>query len=156
MNGYKIQRVKGIDENRYDCRTEDIVKFYSDLKKEVEGVPVGFVFNLDESGQNTFVDSRNLYVIVPKDKDVRNFPLNRSIRRITLLHCISTDGTTAPPMIVVPRLTIDDEIFDIIPTGEVLFVSQEKGYCKYELFTLSFKDYFLPYLITKQDKYQYT
>ncbi len=66
MNGYKIQRVKGIDKNRYDFKLEDIVKFYSDLKKEAKGVSVGFVFNLDESGQSTFVDARYLFVIVRK------------------------------------------------------------------------------------------
>lgn len=98
------------------------------MKNENEGVPVGFVFNLDESGQNTFIDAHNLYIIVPKEKDVRTFPLNKGISRITLLHCISTDGTTAPPMIILPRVMMDDEIFDIIPTGEHLFVSHDHKY----------------------------
>lgn len=149
IKGYKIVRVKGIEDNRYDCSVEDIKDFYEDLKEEVKGVPVGFVFNLDESGQNIYIDARNLYVVVPQEKQITTYPLNRCIKRITLLHCISTDGTSSPPMIIVPRLTIDDEIFGIIPTGEVLFVSQKKGYYTNELFTEWFLKKFMPYLIDK-------
>lgn len=55
-------------------------------------------------------------------------------------------------MIIVPRLTIDDEIFDIIPSGEVFFATQKKGYCTYETFVNLFKDYFIPYFIQQQKK----
>lgn len=66
ISGYTIMRVKGLEDNRYDWSPNDIINYYDELKKEIEGVPVGFVFNLDESGQNTFIDARNSYVIVPK------------------------------------------------------------------------------------------
>lgn len=47
---YKIAQAQPIDEERYNVTYESIRDFYKELKKEAEGVPVGFIFNLDESG----------------------------------------------------------------------------------------------------------
>ena len=121
----------------------------------MKGVPVGFVFNLDESGQNTYVDARNIYVIVPQEENVTTYPVNRNIKRITLLCCIATDGTSCDPLIILPRLTIDDELFYIIPAGQVMFASQEKGFMTHELFSAWFQEKFIPYLIAQQDRYHY-
>ena len=121
----------------------------------MKGIPVGFVFNLDESGENQYVDARNIYVIVPQNKDVTTYPLNRCIKRITLLHCIATDGTVCDPLLITPRVTLDDEIFDVIPTGRVMFASHEKGFMTHQIFTKWFLDKFIPYLINQQDKYHY-
>lgn len=155
IKGYKIVKVKGIEDNRYDAEYEDIKEYYKELEEEVKGVPVGFVFNLDESGQNTYVDARNIYVIVPQEENVTTYPVNRNIKRITLLHCIATDGTSCDPLIILPRLTLDDELFDIIPTGHVMFASQEKGFMTHQLFSAWFEEKFIPYLINQQDQYHY-
>lgn len=155
IKGFKIVKVKGIEDNRYDCKYEDIQKFYQQLAQEVKGIPVGFLFNLDESGQNQYIDARNIYVIVPENANVTTYPLNRNIKRITLLHCIGSDGTSCDPLIILPRLTLDNEIFDVIPTGRVMFASQVKGYCTHELFSNWFLEKFIPYLIAQQDRYHY-
>ena len=155
IQGFKIVKVKGIEDNRYDCKFDDIKDFYQRLAQEVKGVPVGFLFNLDESGQNQYIDARNIYVIVPENANVITYPLNRNIKRITLLHCIGTDGSSCDPLIILPRLTLDNEIFDIIPTGLVMFASQKKGYCTHEIFSNWFIDKFIPYLIAQQDRYHY-
>lgn len=66
IKGFKIVKVKGI-EDRYDFKYEDIQNFYQQLAQEVKGIPVGFLFNSDESGQNQYIDARNIYVIVPEN-----------------------------------------------------------------------------------------
>lgn len=44
-----------------------------------------------------------------------------------MLHCISTDGTSCDPCLILPRLAIDNEIFDEIPTRTVMFATQKKA-----------------------------
>ncbi|KAK8866867.1 hypothetical protein M9Y10_009835 [Tritrichomonas musculus] len=125
------------------------------LKAELPDVPVGLVFNPDESGQNQFVDARDIFIFVPEDVNIETYPVNRSIKRITLLHCISTDGSSCDPMIIVPRLTLDNEIFEEITSGSVLFCCQVKGFCEHELFTYWFIQKFIPYLKYQRERYQY-
>ena len=155
ITGYKIVETKPLDELRYDCDLEDIKDFYEKLDQEAKGVPVGFMFNLDESGQNQYQDSNNIYVVVPEDVDVKNYPISRATKRITLLHCISTDGSSCDPMIIVPRLTVDNELFDELTSQTVLLRSQTKGFCTHELFTDWFINKFLPYLAQQRKKYKY-
>ena len=59
-------------------------------------------------------------------------------------------------MIIVPRYTIDNKIFDEITTGSDLFRSQSKGFCTHELFTDWMLHKFLPYLTEKRIRYNYT
>lgn len=156
IEGFKIVEVKPIEEDRYDVTLKEIEDYYNELKVEAIGVPVGFIFNLDESGQNQYVDAPYMYIVVPEDKEISTYPLNRATKRITLLHCISTDGSSCDPMIIVPRFTLDDEIFDEITTQSVLFRSQIKGFCTHELFTDWMINKFLPYLTYQRKKYNYT
>ena len=76
---------------------EDICQYYRMLKAELPDVPVGLVFNPDESGQNQFVDARDIFIFVPEDVNIETYPVNRSIKRITLLHCISTPSNNFLP-----------------------------------------------------------
>ena len=73
---------------------------------------MGFLFNLDESGGNQFVDARKMNVSFPKNKDVETYLLIICTKRTTPLHCTSTDGTYCDPLIIIPRLTFDNEIFN--------------------------------------------
>lgn len=98
-----VVRVNFIDEDRHNVTHEEVEQFNEMHTNEIDGVPVGFCFNLDETGQNQYLDAGSLYLIVPKDQKV---PASRATKRITLLHCISTDGSNCDPMIIVPRLTM--------------------------------------------------
>ena len=155
IQGFKIAQVKPIDEDRHDVTYESIKEYYRILEEEARGVPVGFIFNLDESGQNQYVDAPYIFVVVPEDEEITTYPVSRATKRITLMHCISTDGTSCDPMIIVPRLTIDNEVYDEITSGSVLFRSQSKGYCTHELFSDWMKLKFLPYLAAKRKDYNY-
>ena len=152
---FKVVKVVFIDEDRYNVILDEIEKFYDLLTKEIKDVPVGFCFNLDEAGQDQYVDARSMYLIVPKDKDITTYPVSRATKRIILLHCISTYGTSCDPMIIVPRLTIDDEIYDEVTPQTVLFRTQPKGFCTYGLFSDWFTEKFIPYLSEHRQKYNY-
>ena len=155
ITGYKIVETTPLDELRFDCELDEIKKYYKKLDQEAKNVPVGFIFNLDESGQNQYQDSRNIFVVVPEDVDIKSYPISRATKRITLLHCISTDGSSCDPMIIVPRLTVDNELFDELTSQTVLLRSQTKGFCTHELFTDWFIIKFLPYLAQQRKKYNY-
>lgn len=99
--GFKIVEVSPLELERFDCKYEDIQAFYADLTTELEGVATRFCFNLDESGQIDYVDATKVHVIVPVDADVSRYGVSRSTRRITLLHCIATDGTFLPDFAIV-------------------------------------------------------
>ena len=149
INHFKLVKAHPKEENRMDVTLDEIKKFYKDLAKELEGVPVGFVFNLDETGEDEFVDAKDQYIVVPKDSNMDSYPINRG-RRITLLHCISTDGTSCKPLIVLPRKTIDNEIYDELAPHSILFRHQISGFCTAELFMEWFVLNFMPYLIYKR------
>ena len=51
------------------------------------------------------------------------------------MHCIATYGIVCEPLLITPRVTLNDEIFDVIPTGSVMFASQEKGFMTHQIFT---------------------
>ena len=74
-----------------------------------------------------------------------SYPVDRSGKRITLLHCISTDGTSFTPLLVVPRKFIDDEVYDIINDKTVVIRSQSNGFLTSDLF----KEWLMTVFITQ-------
>ena len=119
-----------IMEDRYTCSLDDIISYYTKLAELLTKIPCGFCFNLDESGIQQFVDGKDTYLIVPKtypDHEL-TFPLYRAGKRITLLHCISTDATYIKPLFVIPRKTFDDDIFDYTNSNSCCFCSQENSF----------------------------
>ncbi|KAK8885231.1 hypothetical protein M9Y10_040676 [Tritrichomonas musculus] len=86
IEGFKIVEVKPIEEDRYDVTLKEIENYYYELKVEAIGVPVGFIFNLDESGQKQYVDDPYMYIVFPEDKEISTYPLNRTTKRITPLY----------------------------------------------------------------------
>lgn len=54
---FKIIKGEPIDEKRYFVNPNDIDNFYQNLKTLVDGCSASLVFNMDEAGQDEFVDS---------------------------------------------------------------------------------------------------
>lgn len=54
------------------------------------------------------------FMVVTEDINNQTYHASRSIKRITLLLCISKDGNSFNPMIIVPRLTLDNRILEKI------------------------------------------
>lgn len=155
IGGYKIIKGRPVEAARFDSSYESVEEYYRELKTRLANIPVGFCFNLDESGQNEYQDARHQYLIVPSGLKKAEYPVERATKRYTLLHCICTDSSSCDPLIVTPRKTIDDEIFDEIPSRHVMFRHQENGFLTAELFQDWFTEMFVPYLAEQRRIYAY-
>jgi hypothetical protein len=83
-----------------------------------------------------YTDARPETVVVPADYplDQIYIPANRSIKRSTLVAAIAADGTGLKPLIIVPRLTIERELYLWGYQGRVIFRYQEHGFVTITLF----------------------
>ena len=150
-------KAKPMEEDRYGCKIDDIIDYYRILAETLAEIPCGFCFNLDESGIQRYVDARDTYLVVPEnfpDEELA-FPVYRAAKRITLLHCISTDGSYTKPLFVLPRKTVDSEVFSYIDPNSCRFSTQEHGFLTAELFKYWLYSCFFPELDNKRATFQY-
>ena len=133
FGGYPVVQEYEFDENIVN-------DYFVKLSTLLKDVPIGWLYNIDETGQQDFVDSREIYVVVPKDMDTKNlkYPVDRNGKRSTVIHCICSDGTFLRPLFVLPRKTIDAEVFDMLDPSSVLFDYSPTGFVNYEVFCKSF------------------
>ena len=155
IKGYKLIKSSPIEIGRWEVQYNDIVNFYHDLESKITHIPTGFVFNLDESGEIDYVDAHDIHVFVPDAIDRYEYPIDRSAKRISLLHCIATDGTSCTPLIVIPRKTVDNEVYDHIAPHQILIRYQPKGTLTADLFTEWFMMEFLGYLTFQRNRLGY-
>ena len=71
-----------------------------------------------------------LFLVVPEnfESNELTFPVYRAAKRITVLHCISTDGSYVRPLFVTPRKTIESDVFNYIDPNSCKFTNQENGF----------------------------
>ena len=105
------------------------------------------VINLDESGFQDWADALKVKVIVPASYQGTEIPIpiNRSIKRASLLAAITANGEALKPGVVVVRSTVEMELLQlgytpentIIMTNESGFFTQEhfEEWCERVLFT---------------------
>ena len=98
--GFRLMKARPMEEERCSCKLEDIIGYYRNLSRILAEIPCGFCFNLDESGIQRYVDAKDTYLVVQDDFPDKEltFPVYRASKRITLLHCISTDGSYTKPL----------------------------------------------------------
>jgi hypothetical protein len=108
--------------------TEDILEF---LNETFEGLPCGFIFNLDESGFERWTDCRKRTVIVPvtyRESEIA-YPIDRASKRSSLLVCIAADGTLLKPFLIPPKKNIEQEVLEQGLNGATCkTIHQEHGF----------------------------
>jgi hypothetical protein len=83
-------------------------------------------------------------------------PGSRAGKRIRLMACIAADDSAITPQIVIPRKTVDDDLFLTGLTPEKLVIrSQPKGYATTALFDDWFARVFLPALANRRAAHGY-
>ena len=91
------------DAPRVQVEANDILNFYTrTLPDAVNGTHPSLVFNMDEMGAEMFPDRKRVYVFVRRSRTTPNtrptVGVPRSMRRCTLIGCISLEGRgSAPP-----------------------------------------------------------
>jgi hypothetical protein len=81
-------------------------------------------------------DARPETVVVPADSPLNHIyiPADGSIKRSTLVAAIAADGTGLKPLIIVPRLTIERELFFWgYELTKVIFEYEEHGFITIQL-----------------------
>jgi hypothetical protein len=110
---FKMANCVAIDSKRAKINYNQIKAWYNELENLIKHVPRNFIFNVDESGCDEYVDFQNVTVVVPKvHKDATvDIPVQRQCKRATLTACVAADGSSLLPFVILPRETVDEEIF---------------------------------------------
>lgn len=148
---FKLVEGEPQDEDRVNVRNEDLDTYYANLAESVDGVPASLVFNMDEAGQDEYVDTHAMKVIVPSTYTHPSIkiPVRRPTKRSTIVHCICNDGTFPKPLLIIPRKTLDGIILKKLTCHNVIIKFQSKGYTNTEIMKYWLTNIFFPYVERK-------
>ena len=134
----KLLKAPIMESDRADVPLEAIEKHYSVLNTAFINmhVPPCFVFNVDESGFIEYVDSKSHLIVLPKEApNDYVLGIDRSYRRSTLVGCISLDGTSLKPLIVVPNKRVEKKLLMMgYGSATVNLFYQENGFINSQIF----------------------
>ena len=138
-------------EDRVGLDPNKVASFYiHDLPETLTDTHPSLVFNADEMGAEMFADRKRVFVYVPEDKVPEKGPLfvgvPRSSRRITLLACISLDGTRVCPAIITRTTTINSTVFEKggYDTKRLKVYHAKKASSRVRFFASGFVTFFFP------------
>lgn len=109
---------------RMEVPTELIEENINQQRREIEGIPLEFIMNLDEINQQEFEDAETKTVIVPKGfKDsFAPYPIARKGNRSTVLATINDLGVFGRPLFAVKRRFGDLEVYKKLPLNSLEIV----------------------------------
>lgn len=158
-NNMNFQNSIGVplDQNRFSCSEKTIDEYYSQLEEVVPRVNPCFIYNLDEVGYQDYVDSRMVIVVVPEEFVAKkvSIPYDRNAKRCSALVAIALNGENVKPTLILPRVTIDSEIYTVLPHHCFTSFSQKNGFITTAIFLKWFENIFLPHLREKRNRHNY-
>jgi hypothetical protein len=119
-----------VDENAIDA-------YYECLATFLPGIPRPFIVSADKSDFAEDTDARPELVVVPADHPLEyiDIPTDHHIKRSTLAAAIIADATGLKPLMIVPRFTIELELyFWGYEVTKVIFKYQVHGFITFQLF----------------------
>ena len=138
------------DARRVDIDPADVVRFYNDLERDLDGVNACLVYNMDEMGAEMFADRKKEVMVYVRQEQVQpHRPLYvgvpRTTRRCTLIGCISLCGETVKPTIITRTKTINSLVFDNGYSMETLrLFSTENSFITGDVFSRKLRGVFVP------------
>lgn len=158
-NNFSFEKALGIplDQNRLNCSELSIDEYYDQLEIDIAKVNPSFIYNLDEVGFQDHADAKIVTVVVPENCPSQkvNLPTDRNDRRCSALVCISMDGENVTPTLILPRSTIDSEVYSILPKNCFKAFHQKNGFITTAIFLKWWYNVFIPHLQLKRQKYNY-
>jgi hypothetical protein len=84
-----------MEQNRVLFNSDELVTWFFTLKQSIRNIPRHFIFNMDETGLDDWVDSQKVHVVVPvSHTDLKiPIPIQRACKRATLTGCNAADGS---------------------------------------------------------------
>jgi hypothetical protein len=156
--GVKVVTGKPMERQRLEVSPEELIEFYDRLRTVMTGLPADMVFNLDEAGYQEWSDRTDIKVIVPESypDDTVGVPYNRSDSRSSMLVCVSASGASLQPLILVPRATTEQELYEIGYTPDKLHLAhQENGFINTALFDSWITEVFLAWVDRRRAELSY-
>jgi hypothetical protein len=147
-----------MEKERLGCDIAETELYFEALSQNVTDVPAAFLFNLDESGFRDWADRREQTVVVPSSYTANNIgiPVDRPMKRGSLLICISADGTALKPLLIIRRKTIEKEFFkEGIHENPARLISQQYGFITSIRFNECCREVFVPRAETHREQIQY-
>lgn len=143
---FKLVTGEPMEEARANISNEVIDAYFHELKEKLRYVPVSLVYNIDEAGEDDFVDTHAFQVIVNKEYESSriSIPVRRETKRATLIHCISADGLSLKPLLIIPRKTVDSSILKKLNCNNLFIKHQAKGFANTDLIKYWIEEIFFP------------
>ena len=151
---FKIVHGIPMEESRANVERNEIDEYYQRLKQAIDGIPASMLFNIDEAGEDDYVDSYSFNVIVSINHEGNSVPIpvKRGSKRATLLHCICADGTYTKPLLILPRKSVDSVMLKRVCCENVILKNQDKGYANTEIIKYWLENEFFPLVAEKKRK----
>ena len=86
------------------------------LSQHIRGIPIEFIFNCEEMGEQAWANAqvKTLIVQAGYPYEYAPYPVNRSWKRASALVAINPLGMAGIPQFAVPRENLDSEIYQIL------------------------------------------
>lgn len=154
---FETRKAKPMEMARMEVPTNLIEENINQLRREIEGIPLEFIMNLDEMGQQEFEDAEVKTVIVPKgfSDSFAPYPIERKGDRSTVLVTINDLGVFGRPLFTVKRAFGDLEVYKKLPLNSLEIVHTKKGYVNTRAFQLYIETIFIPTLLQMREAYNY-
>lgn len=157
-NDIKSIEAEIMEKDRVEVDICNIKDYFNTLKSYADGIPSNFVFNCDETGIQQWVDRlKNLTVIVPSNVESAKIGIQKSNeKRLTVLFCISMDGTYIKPYVLTERLSVNTKLLERgLTPDKIEFIHTVNGFMNSDIFLKWLLDVFIPELQIRRKKYNY-
>jgi hypothetical protein len=147
-----------MEQKRLNISHMELLKWYSNLNATILVIPRYFIFNMDETGLDDWVDAHDYLVAVPRQGEGQetNIPVERRCKRATLTACIAADGSALKPLVILSAASIIEEILESGYTEDkVIFIYQNHGFMTKRLFKYWAQNIFFPYVKHKRLEFEY-
>ena len=100
-----------MEDNRLNSNIIEIEENINNLRRSIIGIPIEFLFKLDEMGVSEYEDGRSKTVIVPINYSncTAPYPVSRKEKHCTCLACINLCKLFCSPQFTVQRCCLDSE-----------------------------------------------
>ena len=153
----KYSIAKPIEDTRFLVNQNDLIQYYNKLAGILHLIDYRYCFNIDETGEQEYVDARKFKVLVPSEYPLKEtfVPIKRGSKRYTIVHCITSGGEYFPLCYIIPRKTFPNDIYRFTNPEAIMIQSQEKGFMTDHLFENYFNNHFIKHLnaMRRRDEY---
>ena len=154
---FKTTAAPPMEKKRTEVTVAQIFEYFEALQRATDGVPACLVMNLDESGFQRFADARNETVIVPKECQRPVHGIARDEKRATFLAAIATNDKYLKPLMVLPRVTVEEELLSAgYDEDTVLLAPNPSGFITTAIFEWYCSNVIVPYVYHKREQLDYS